>query len=349
VSLIILHKLLGIFCTVAVGWAAGRMRWLGEPAGGIDPARLLGNAAFYIFVPALLFRTTARLDVASMPWATLAGFFLPVLGFTLVAYALLRLRRPALCNADLEASEQAAAAPAVRAFAQVFGNSVQVGIPVAFALFGERGLGLHIALVSMHALVLLSLLTVLVELDLARARSLHQATANLWRTLRSTVRNTVVHPVMLPVLAGGLWNATGWPLPGPLDETLQLLGTAVAPLCLVLIGITLAYTDLTTVRRAAAGATATALLKLLALPALVLLVAHWGLGLTGLALNVVVMMAALPTGSNALIFAQRYRTLEPEATTAIVLSTLGYALTAPLWLALLALVPKLPQLPQLQG
>ena len=48
------------------------------------------------------------------------------------------------------------------------------------------------------------------------------------------------------------------------------------------------------------------------------------------------MGAALPIGSNALIFSQRYETLEAEATTAIVFSTLGFLMTAPLWLMLLA-------------
>ena len=52
-------------------------------------------------------------------------------------------------------------------------------------------------------------------------------------------------------------------------------------------------------------------------------------------LAVVVMMAALPTGSNALIFAQRYDTLA-QATTAIVFSTLAFAATATLWLGVLA-------------
>ena len=345
-SVLVLNKLLAIFGTVALGWLAGRMRWLGEPAGGIDPARLLGNAAFYIFVPALLFRTTARLDVTAMPWATVVAFFVPVTGMMLAVYAAGRWRRGARSRSglaaggrhhnDLAAGERAAAAPTVRAISVVFGNSVQVGIPVVTALFGEAGLGIHIALVSLHALVLLSALTALVELDLARERATHDASAGLWRTLRSTVRNTIVHPVVLPVLAGGLYNATGWPLPGPLDETLQLLGTAVAPLCLVLIGITLAYTAGATVRGAVRGALGIAMLKLLALPALVLAVAHWGFGLNGLPLQVAVLMAALPTGSNALIFAQRYRSQEAEATTAIELSTLGFVLTAPLWLAVLA-------------
>ena len=346
-SLIVLNKLLAIFCTVALGWLAGRLRWLGEPAGGIDPARLLGNAAFFIFVPALLFRTTARLDIVALPWATVLAYFAPVVVMLLAVYGFDRWRgrRAPLGVAassrqatDLATAERAAATPTARAIAVVFGNSVQVGIPVAAALFGEAGLGIHIALVSLHALVLLSLLTVLVELDLARARAQHDATASLLRTLRTTVRNTVVHPVVLPVLAGIAWHATGWPLPGPLDETLQLLGTAVAPLCLVLIGITLAYTAGGTVRGALRTASVIALQKLLLLPALVLLVAHWGFGLAGLPLQVAVLMAALPTGSNALIFAQRYRALEAETTTAIVLSTLGFVLTAPLWLALLARV-----------
>lgn len=338
-STLVLNKLLAIFGTVALGWLAGRLRWLGEPAGGIDPARLLGNAAFYIFVPALLFRTTARLDVAAMPWATVVAFFVPVTGMLLAVYGFGRWRRGvggAQRASDLAAGERAAAGPSVRAISVVFGNSVQVGIPVVSALFGEAGLGIHIALVSLHALVLLSLLTVLVELDLARERATHDASAGLWRTLRSTVRNTIIHPVVLPVLAGGLFNATGWPLPGPLDETLLLLGTAVAPLCLVLIGITLAYTAHATVRGAVRSALAVTVLKLLAMPGLVLAVAHWGFGLNGLPLQVAVLMAALPTGSNALIFAQRYRSLEAEATTAIVLSTLGFVLTAPLWLAVLA-------------
>jgi hypothetical protein len=76
-------------------------------------------------------------------------------------------------------------------------------------------------------------------------------------------------------------------------------------------------------------------LKLLVLPALVLTVAHWGFRLDGLPLAVVVMMAALPIGSNALIFAQRYRALEGETTAATVFSTLAFAATAPMWLMVL--------------
>jgi malonate transporter len=70
----------------------------------------------------------------------------------------------------------------------------------------------------------------------------------------------------------------------------------------------------------------------------VLAIAHGVFGLSGLPLAVLVMMAALPVGSNALLFAQRYRTLEAEATAAIVASTVAFMATAGLWMAVLAWV-----------
>jgi len=150
-----------------------------------------------------------------------------------------------------------------------------------------------------------------------------------------TARNTIIHPVVLPVLAGLVWNALLPPLPAVADETLLTMSQAVVPLCLVLIGMSLAYYG---VRGAAKGAIAISVLKLIVLPAVVLVVGHWGMGLDGTALAVVVIAASLPVGSNALIFAQRYEAQEAEATAAIVFSTFAFVLTAPIWLAVLKLV-----------
>ena len=97
----------------------------------------------------------------------------------------------------------------------------------------------------------------------------------------------------------------------------------------ILIGVTLASHDLQGQWRGAIGIS---LLKLLGLPALVLVTAHWGFGLSGLPLSVVVLMAALPAGSNALIFSQRYGTLQAETTAANVISTFGFVATASTWL-----------------
>ncbi len=321
-SSLVFFKLLTIFIVVTIGWTVGKLKWLGSG----DPARTLANAAYYIFVPALLFRTTARIDFKTMPWGTLVAVFVPMIVMLVVVYA---VQRRANRSGALPV-----AAPAVRAISSVFGNTVQVGIPMAAALFGETGLAIHLAIVSLHALVLLTLATTLVELDLARAK--HEVgQTHLMQTLLSTARNSIIHPVVLPVLIGLTWNALGLPIPKVADEILQTLGSAVVPLCLVLIGMALAYYG---VQGAARAAVVLSLLKLLVLPALVLVIAHWGFALTGTPLTVIVMMAALPIGSNALIFAQRYDALEAETTAATVFSTLAFVAVAPLWLTVLQII-----------
>ena len=348
-STLVFFKLLAIFVIVAIGWIVGRLKWLGDERH--DPARTLANAAYYIFVPALLFRTTARIDFATMPWGTLVAVFAPLQLMLLLVYgwhklALRRASAPAPAGeaavpartdeTAVPARTDETAVPAVRAISASFGNTVQVGIPMAAALFGESGLQIHLAIVSLHALALLTLTTALVELDLARVRhTLGTGELHLGRTLWATARHTIVHPVVLPVLVGLGWNVLGLPVPTVADEILATLGQAVVPLCLVLIGMSLAYYGTQGARRHALVSSA---LKLLVLPALVLAIAHWAFHLSGVALAVVVMMAALPIGSNALIFAQRYRTIEAETTAATVFSTLAFVVTAPLWLAVLKLL-----------
>lgn len=324
VTTAVLARLAGIVAIVALGYLAARVRAFGSD----DAAPVLSNLAFLLLTPALLFRTTALVDLATLPWVTLAAFFGPALGVLLVAYLAARLTGTA---------GQPPGAPAVRAISVTFGNTVQVGLPVALALYGAEGLRLHIAIVSLHALTILTVVTALIEADLARAaRQRDGVTRHPLRSVLSTAQRTVIHPVVLPVLAGLAWNLAGLPLPTPVDDVLQILGQAVVPVCLVLIGVSLHhYGDRTAVGPAAVLGAA----KLLILPAAVLVTAYWLFGVRGLALDVTVVAAAAPVGSNALLFAQRYRTLEGEASTAIVLSTPAYALTLPVWLAVLATLP----------
>jgi malonate transporter len=312
----IARQLAVLVLVVAVGWVVGKRRWLG-PEG----PKVLSTAAFFVFVPALLFRTTARLDLSTLDAGLLAAFFVPVLAVGVAVYAAAK-RRSAL-----------AAGPAVRGITVSFGNTVQLGIPLAAALFGEAGLALHLSLVSIHGLVLLGLFTVLVERDLGAARrAAGGAAASPLRTLGTTARSTIVHPVILPILAGYLWNATGAPIPGVVDRTLLLLGQAVVPLCLVLIGLSLAAYGLKGSLRSAIAIT---VLKVGLAPLLVWSIGRFGFGLAPLPLAALTVAAALPVGSNPLLFAQRYDALQAETTSAIVVSTLAFVVALPLWLAVL--------------
>jgi predicted permease len=310
-------KLLAIFAVIAVGWVAGRTRMLGPQA-----ATTLGAAAFGLFTPALLFRTTAHVALTRLPWATIVGYYAPTLAILLIGYAWQRLRHPT-----------DPAVPAVRALSMSFSNTVQLGIPVAAALFGAVGLAIHITLASLQSLVLLTTGTVLVEIDLARGST--DGRSRPARLAAATARRALVHPVVLPVMLGLLYNLTGLPVPGPVDDVLATLGQAVIPVSLVTIGLTLAHYG---IAGHAARAVALSLGKLVVQPAAVFALTYWGLGLRGLPLRVAVLCAALPIGANVLLFAQRYDVLQAETTGAIVASTLAFLVTGTLWLLLMHLV-----------
>ena len=66
---VVVYKLLALLIVVALGWVVARLNLLrGKGDGGsAEPTRLLSNAAFYIFIPALLFRTSVRLDLSHLP------------------------------------------------------------------------------------------------------------------------------------------------------------------------------------------------------------------------------------------------------------------------------------------
>src|ERR1700712_1815835 len=84
-------KLLAIFAVVAIGWAGAKSGKLGA---GEHPARVISGAAFYIFVPALLFRTTARIDFHQLDARILLAFFAPTVALVALVYAGLRFGRP---------------------------------------------------------------------------------------------------------------------------------------------------------------------------------------------------------------------------------------------------------------
>ncbi len=298
------EKLLPIFLLALAGFLFGRSKAFdsGQVTRGIS------NVAFYLFVPALLFRTTSRIDLASLEFRALAAFFVPTLLLMLMVAAFERRRQVA---EDLAT---------VRALSVTFGNTVQIGIPVALAAFGEAGLAIHATIIAVHGLVMLTMATVMMEWSRRdRARRL-----SLDTVLMPMVRQTLLHPVILPVVAGFAWNIFKLPMPGPVDATLVTLAQAAVPLCLVLIGLSMAHYGVAGVVKPAVVLGA---VKLLIHPAMVAVAAFWIMPLDRTAAAVTVMCAALPIGANPLLFAQRYNVAERETTAAIVISTVAYGAT----------------------
>lgn len=303
---------LPVFMLIVIGFVAARRRLLDG-----EGVRALSDAAFLIFMPALLFGAIARVDFDRLtPGAAFAYY---AVGLPLFAAVLL----------VQWIRGRGAATATIHALGAVFGNTVMLGIPVVRLAYGETGLAFLLTIIAWHALVFLSLGTFFLETSLIGRRA---GAERSWRTLGAhllqVARSALIHPVVLPILAGLAWSAMQWTLPVPLDRALAMLGAAATPLCLVLLGASLAQFDL---RAGLAVATTLTAVKCLLFPLLVWGVGSWLLRLESLQLAVATITAALPTGANVYLFAQRYQTQVGEVSATVALATLAAVLTLP-WL-----------------
>ncbi|MCX7931387.1 MAG: AEC family transporter [Rhodovarius sp.] len=293
------------FAVMALGWLAARRGWIDRP--GLRGIELF---VFSIAAPALLF--AAGTAGHSAGGATALAFFLAV--FSLYAAILLVAWR---AGWPLSRSGP-------MALDGVYGNTVMMGIPLVFAAFGQPGLSVLMVILALHALLLLTIGTILAEI------AAHGG-GRPWPVARSALIGVLRNPIAMAVLAALLVAAAGIELPPVLRRMLELLGAATPGAALFLLGASLTGFALRAAWRQLA---LTLLVKLLLLPALVYALG-WLLGLSRLELAVATLTAALPTGANAFLMASRYRSGMAESGAAVLASTLLSVLTLPLVLLLL--------------
>ncbi|MGM9428223.1 AEC family transporter [Hydrogenophaga sp. MI9] len=286
-----------VFLLIALGYLAGRVNWIRDEA-----VRDLSNLVFLLLIPALLFRTMSAVHVETLDLRPLAAYFPAALLLLMASIAWRGFHR----------------ASVVMALGGVFSNMVMIGITLVELAYGKQALVTLLTLVSVHALILLTVGSVVLELVVAReAREGGERAPHVLQTAWSAFKGALIHPIPLPILSGLLYAQTGWGLPAVVDKPLQLLGNAFGPISLVLVGVTLARTPLTGHLRPALWIS---LSKNLLLP-LMVGVSAWLWGITGLPLTVIVVAAALPTGANVFLFAQRYEVAQGLTTAAMGLST----------------------------
>ena len=269
----VLSSLFPVVLLIAIGFIAGRAGWIRPEA-----IKDLSNLVFMVLTPALLFRSMSSVRLEQLNFAPVAMYLVAA---TLLYGAVLLWRGLTRRTAVL-------------ALAMTYGNNVMIGVPLVGLAYGHDGLVVLLTLISVHSLVLLTLATVVLELAVAReqAGSGPGTGRDRWRTVLGALRHGIVHPVPLPIIAGLLFAGIGGTLPAVVDQPLQLLGSAFGPMALVLVGLTLTRVRIGAHLR---GALALTVMKNLVLPAVVAALS-WSMGLSGLALSVMVVAAAMPIG-----------------------------------------------------
>ncbi len=308
----VLSALIPVMLLIAIGFIAGRAGWIRAEA-----TKDLSNLVFMVLTPALLFRTMSTVQVQNLNFKPVAMYF--------VAAGLLFFAMYFWQGATRRA--------AVLGLGATFSNTLVIGTPLIGLAYGEAGLITLFTLISVHALVLLTMATVVLELSVAREAAASGASTGcpMFRTILTAARNGIIHPVPLPIIVGLLFAQTGWVVPEVVDKPLQLLGNAFGPLALLLVGVTVTHGRVGEQLKAALGLS---LVKNLGLPAIMAGVG-WAAGMSGLPLSVMIVAASLPIGANVFMFSQKYEVAQDLITASLAVSTAIGVLTISLVMAMI--------------
>lgn len=313
---ILFDIVLPVFSLVLMGYGAARLRWF--------PVHAVGGLTAFMFnfaVPILLFHTLATTKLpAEIPWKLFGSYYLSML----VIFALGAMVAVVLSRRSLEAA-------AIIGFTAGFSNTVLFGIPIILTALGPEASVPLFLLISVHSPTGFTLLIIAMEL-------LNKKGGGLKRLPLAIGRSIITNPILIGVAAGLLINLLGIPLPRLVDATARLMTGAVSPVSLFALGATM--TQYRIAGRLSESLSLVAL-KTLIFPGVVFVMATYVFELDTLWRNTAVLLAAVPTGVNAFLFADRYGVGKASATTTIFLGTGLSVATLSLILYLLHVGPGL--------
>ena len=302
----VLLQLLPFFALIGLGLGAAKLGMFDAAAG-----RALTKFVFYFALSALLFRFVAGLDMAEiLDFRVLGGY----LAATLVVYLLVSV------VAVLRG--QSLGQIAVESQCAVIGNVGFLGLPMLTMLMGEAAALPILQVLTVDLVVFSSLIVILF--------SVHRHGRVTPAVLRPVGRALIGNPMIVAIAAGLAWSALALPIPGPMEDTLRLLGNAATPGALFAIGVSLATS---TAERLSVAAWLS-LAKLVLHPLAVAVAVYGVFHVPPFEAGVIVATAALPVAGNVFILAQSYDIAPGRASTAILVSTLVSILTLSVVLAL---------------
>lgn len=288
----IVSVIIPFFALVVIGYLAAR-----SGALPLEAVAGLNSYVLYFALSALLFRLGAQTPVVELLDPMLLSLWL-VAGLVVMVPAVLPAVRRGRGWLD----------GALGGLIAVLSNSGFMGLPLIAALVGVDSAGPIITTLLVDIVLMQSIALALSQRGHTGRHPVHQVISALARVARN--------PMPWAIVLGAMWGAGGLSLPTPVDQALAMLAESATPVALFTIGAVLARQRM---RAHAAGTRPVspfsrdilwlAGLKLLAHPVVVGLLG-WGalqagLPLTRSALVVLVLVAALPSATNASMLAER--------------------------------------------
>lgn len=286
-------KVLPFFGLIGLGWWAGRVKFFSPEA-----TAYLTKFVFYFALSAMLFRLSANLSLAGI-WDTrfAAAYLSACTVVYLLAFAVARRRGVTVEEAAVEAQ------------VAVIGNTGFLGVPMLVVLLGAGATPSILLVLAIDLIVFSSVITLIMTW---RRQGVMGP-----RVVGVLTLGLVKNPMILSMTLGFLWSATGWPVPGPVNEFLAILGAAATPGALFAIGASLA----TKSAERMAVAAWLSVCKLVLHPAAAALAAFVVFRVDPDRAGVMVAAAALPVAGNVYILAQHYGVAPQRVSAAILIST----------------------------
>ena len=253
--------------------------------------------AMTLAVPCLIFTALVNttLEPAALTTLTLASL-VAYLAVSVVFLILIRV---------LRLNQRTFAAPLI------FGNTGNLGLPLAFFAFGD--IGLEYAVVVFAVMALLSF------------------TYGIWLVAGAgSFDKAFKEPLMWATVLGALFLWRDWDLPVFLNNTLELIGQMGIPLMLLTLGVAVARLSPSGIGKAVM----LSLIKLVLCVGCAWLVAEW-FALDKVAFGILVLQVATPVAVTAYMLAEKYGADAEAVAGLVVVSTVMAIGALPLLLAVL--------------
>jgi predicted permease len=279
-----------VFILAAIGFTWVKIGWSYE-------IEFVTRLAMTLSVPALIFVALMKANISA---DTLSNLFLS----SLIAYLFLALIFW-ITGKIFKLNMATYWAPLI------FGNTGNLGLPLAMFAFGEVGLGYAVVVFAVMAIGSFSI--------------------GVWMVSGGGSLNKVFkEPMVWATLLGALFLIQGWQTPKWATNTLELLGQMAIPLMLITLGVALARLKINLISRAI-------ILSILKL--CVSVGVAWIIGiyfeLNNIAFAVLVMQIATPVAVTSYLLAQKYGADANEVAGLVIASTALSVFALPVLLGIL--------------